>query len=186
MVRIFKGDYQTAADDLTAALQLHRLYQSTHPLPKLPQQEGQPSEKRQSGGGRRQPDIILKEADQPCSLELQLLFHRAGAYLAIACSHVAAALPTSSDAQGAAEPPPESEVSPETAHKETQRRMAEARKLVRLNAKRALRDYMAYIAHFEYSPDLPIEIAEDFARKVNSAVNGARPPRSQSYPPGPR
>ncbi len=45
----------------------------------------------------------------------------------------------------------------------------EAQKAVRLNAKRALRDYLQYLSHFDYTPELPIEVAEEFARKVNYA-----------------
>jgi len=184
LVRIFKGDCQGAVDDLTEALKLHRLCRPAH---------SQLSDKRQQGASRRQQDVILKADDQPSSLETQLLFQRASVYLVIACCHVAAALPADADADainkhsdtGAAKG--ESEQSrPEAppADKETERKMAEARRLVRLNAKRALRDYMAYLAHFEYSPDLPVEIVEDFTRKVNSAVNGGRAPRSRNHRSG--
>jgi hypothetical protein len=192
MVRVFKGDYPGAVDDLTEALKIHRLYRPAHATPKL-SQETQLSERQPHGTGRRQEDVILKEEDQPSSLEMQLLFQRAGVYLTIACRHVAAGLradpaPTNghSDAgvetEGAAQL--QLELSP--AEKEAQRKMAEARKVVRQNAKRALRDYTAFLSNFEYSPDLPIEIAEDFTRKVNSAVNGGRTPRSHSHPSGPR
>lgn len=189
MVRVFKGDYQGAVDDLTEALKLDRLSRLTHKGSRLETQlvlRQQPPPTN-----RRQPDVILKEEDQPSSLEMQLLFQRAGVYLGIACCHVAAALSVDSGAKkahanGCATQAVETQPEPSPEEKEAQRRMVEARKLVRLNAKRALRDYMAFLAHFEYSPDLPIEVAEDFTRKVNSAVNGARAPRSQSYPSGPR
>lgn len=189
MVRIFKGDYQGAVDDLTEALKLHRLYRPAHVSPRG-SQENQLSVMQQYGVSRKQEDVILKEEDQPSSLEMQLLFQRAGVYLAIACRHVATALPADSVAVNGssqteiAGEDSQPELSP--VEKEAQRKMAEAKKLVRHNAKRALRDYTAYLAHFEYSPELPIEIAEDFTRKVNSAVNGVRAPRSHSYPPGPR
>ncbi len=182
VVRFFKGDCQGAVDDLTEALKIHRLLQPTHSLPKLSRQEGQLSEKLQQGASRRHPDVILKDAEQPSSMETQLLFQRAGVHLVAACSHVAAALPADADSTdghsntGAAEgesEQPRSEVPP--ADKETQRKMAEARRLVRLNAKRALRDYMAYIAHFEYSPDLHVGMVEEFTRKVNSAIGGKTP-----------
>ncbi|GAB1318651.1 Histidine kinase group protein [Madurella fahalii] len=207
MVRVFKDDYQGAIDDLTEALKLHRLYRPAHTSRKISSQETQISEKQPQGNTRRQEGIILKEEDQPSSLEMQLLFQRAGVYLATACRHVATALPEqhltprgsmtreSDVANGHVDSDTRNEtVATEqeqsaglpTAAEEAQKRMAEARKLVRHNAKRALRDYTAYLAHFEYSPDLPIEIAEDFTRKVNFAVNGARVPRSHSYPAGPR
>ncbi|KAL2152982.1 hypothetical protein VTH82DRAFT_4137 [Thermothelomyces myriococcoides] len=190
MVRIFKGDYQGAVDDLTEALKLYRLYRPAHASPKLAQEFRQP-ENLSHGSRRKQEDVILKLEDQPSSLEMQLLFQRAGVYLAIACRYVAAALPADSDQAtlhadgggietGATERLPKEGLSAD--QKEAHMRMAEARKLVRLNAKKALRDYTAYLSFFEYSPDLPIEVADDFARKVNCAVNGTKLPRSQSRP----
>ncbi|KAK4121652.1 hypothetical protein N657DRAFT_673428 [Parathielavia appendiculata] len=192
-VRVFKGDYEGAVDDLTEALKLYRLYRPAHSSPKLPQ-ETQLLERQSHGTGRRQEDVILKEEDRPSSLEMQLVFQRAGVYLTIACRHVAAGLqavpaPNNWHSNGGAEiddATQQSQLEPLPAGKEARREMAEARKLVRQNAKRALRDYTAFLSHFEYSPDLPIEIAEDFTRKVNSAVNGGRTPRSHSYPLGPR
>ncbi|KAH6631477.1 hypothetical protein F5144DRAFT_571247 [Chaetomium tenue] len=183
MVRVLKGDDQGAADDLTEALKLHRLYGPSHASPKSTQL---------SEASRRQEDIILKGQDQPSSLEMQLLFQRAGIYLVIACRHIPAALgedlataeshsPGGAQAGGAGGKP-----QPMPAGKEAQSRMDEARKLVRQNAKRALRDYTAYLSHFDYSPDLPIEHAEDFTRRVNSAVNGTKAPRSHSHASGPR
>jgi hypothetical protein len=193
MVRVFKGDDQGAADDLTEALKLHRLYRPSHASPKL-SQGNQVAEKQAYGAGRRQEDIVLKGEDQPSSLELQLLFQRAGIHLAVACRHVPAALgevlatAEGHFSSGAQAEVAEKELQPvlSPAGKEGQSRMEEARKLVRQNAKRALRDYTAYLSHFDYSPDLPIEHAENFTRRVNSAVNGTRAPRSYSHPSGPR
>ncbi|EMR66574.1 putative histidine kinase group protein [Eutypa lata UCREL1] len=51
------------------------------------------------------------------------------------------------------------------------KKQLERRKIVRLYAKRALRDYMEYFKHFHYSPNLPIEISDDFTRQVNQATN---------------
>ncbi|KAL2177058.1 uncharacterized protein P884DRAFT_269969 [Thermothelomyces heterothallicus CBS 202.75] len=193
MVRIFKGDYQGAVDDLTEALKLHRLYRPAHASPK-PSQESRQPENLLHGTRRRQEDVILKPEDQPSSLEMQLLFQRAGVYLAIACRYVAVALPAGSAPAtghadggvvetGATERLPKEELS--AAEQKAQVRMAEARKLVRLNAKRALRDYTAYLSFFEYSPDLPIEVADDFARK--SHLSGPRSPSAgegePTFPP---
>ena len=196
-VRVFKGDLQGAVSDLTEALKIHRLYWPSHGGPEPLPVVGQPYDKPQRTG-RRQEDIILKEDDQPSSLEIQLLFQRAGIYLAVACQNVTAAFspvtPTGpphgkqldpslppngrADANDASEP--EADPDPEPALTPAQR---EARKLVRLNAKRALRDYMAFLSHLEYSPDFPIDIAEEFARKVNYAANGVRVPRPQGHHP---
>jgi hypothetical protein len=208
-VRVFKEDFEGAVSDLTEALRVHRLYRPPHTGPKPQSQELQPYEKLPQRDGRWHEDIILKEDDQPSGLEIQLLFQRAGVYLTLASQNVAAAFSGTSpsgggasgttatnghpdgspdgspggshDADDAPDDKTETELTP--AEKETQRKVAEARKLVRLNAKRALRDYMAYLGHFEYSPDLPIETAEEFARKVNYTANGVRVPRSHSHPP---
>ncbi|KAK3688037.1 putative histidine kinase group protein [Podospora appendiculata] len=199
-VRVFKEDFEGAASDLTGALKLHRLYRPPHTAPKPQSQQLQPYEKLNQRNGRWQEDVILKEEDQPSSLEIQLLFQRAGVYLSIASQHVAAAFPHKpfvpqgtgdsldpgptdgrEDGDEPGEAKPEHELT--RAEKEAQAKITEARKLVRLNAKRALRDYMAYLSHFEYSPNLSIDVAEEFARKVNYAANGVRMPRSHAYQP---
>ncbi|KAK3361122.1 putative histidine kinase group protein [Lasiosphaeria ovina] len=210
-VRVFKEDFEGAVSDLTEALRIHRSYRSPHTAPKPQSQELHLSENLQQRNGRWHEDITLKEEDQPSSVEIQLLFQRAGVYLLIACSHVAVAfsdMPTSPQRSNAPDPsssmtsqPPEgsptgeeepdvqpgpwptSEPQMTAEEKETQRKAFEARKLVKLNAKRALRDYMEYLSHCEYSPDLSLDIAEEFARKVNYAANGVRVPRSHSHPP---
>ena len=67
------------------------------------------------------------------------------------------------------------------AEKEAERKRLEARKIVKSNAKRALRDYIAYLSHFDYTPGLPVEITEEFVRKVNQAANGFKIPRPQNH-----
>ncbi|KAI1504601.1 hypothetical protein F5X99DRAFT_371479 [Biscogniauxia marginata] len=51
------------------------------------------------------------------------------------------------------------------------KKQLESRKTVRVYAKRALRDYMEYFKHFHYSPNLPIEVSDDFSRQVNQATH---------------
>lgn len=195
-VRVFKEDYERAAKDLTEALKLHRLYRAPHTAPKSYTQElkGHEVHPPPRGGRRNEDLIVLRDEDQPSSLEIQLLFQRAGVYLAIACQYVRLALP---DPQSAAAGPAETQdgsgeqvetdsaPEPPAAGQETEQELLEAqklaRKIVKTNAKRALRDYMAYLSHFEYSPDLPIDIVEDFARKVNQTANGIRIPRNHSH-----
>lgn len=189
-VRIFKEDFEGAIADLTEALRIHRFYRLPQNAPKY---HNHPQVR---SGGRRQEDVILKEEEQPNSLEIQLLFQRAGVYLTLACQHVQAAFPSkSAEAKAAAGKASNGDIFAEgnktssepirpvftSTEQEAEKRVMEARKLVRHNAKRALKDYMNYLSHFEYSPDLPIEIAEDFARKVNYAANGVRVPRSFSH-----
>ncbi|KAJ4404001.1 hypothetical protein N0V85_004958 [Neurospora sp. IMI 360204] len=178
-VRIFKEDFEGAIADLTEALRIHRFYRLPQNAPK--------HHNHPQARPARQEDLVLKEEEQPNSLEIQLLFQRAGVYLTIACQHVQAAFPSKpAEATGKAT---NGDISDDgntphvltPAEQEAEKKVMEARKLVRHNVKRALKDYMNYLSHFEYSPDLPIEIAEDFARKVNYAANGIRVPRSFSH-----
>ncbi|KAK0620416.1 hypothetical protein B0T14DRAFT_231746 [Immersiella caudata] len=196
-VRVFKEDFKGAAVDLTEALKVHRLYRSPHKEPASALQEGKLNERLDQS--RRSEDTILKEEEQPTSLEMQLLFQRAGVYLTLASQSVEAsfadlAFPTEArDSDPAAVSSGQKEDTKESgadassepeetaAQKEAEKRMMEARKLVRANAKRALRDYMAFLSNFEYSPDLPLPVAEEFSRKVNYAANGVRAPRAHSY-----
>lgn len=200
-VRVFKEDYEGAAKDLTEALQVFRAHKA-HSM------AGKSRELQIVEPGGRRLDVKLDEDQQPSSLEIQLLFARAGVYLSIACLHVNEALlpmpaatkakepekedtrqPTDgvggkSDVAEATEsgastpatdvPPPE--LTP--AERESQRRVLEARKIVKSNAKKALRDYMAYLSNFDYSPNLPTDIAEDFTRKVKAGKNKGRRPAS--------
>ncbi|KAL0471791.1 hypothetical protein QR685DRAFT_561494 [Neurospora intermedia] len=192
-VRTFKEDFEGAIADLTEALRIHRVYRLPQNAPK---HHNHPQARP---GGRKQEDVVLKEEEQPNSLEIQLLFQRAGVYLTIACQHVQAAFPSKpAETKSATGKAANGDIYEEgtktgleattqaipvltTAEQEAEKKVMEARKLVRHNAKRALKDYMNYLSHFEYSPDLPIEIAEDFARKVNYAANGVRVPRSFSH-----
>lgn len=186
-VRIFKEDFEGAIADLTEALRIHRFYRLPQNAPK---HHNHPQAR---SGGPRQEDVVLKEEEQPNSLEIQLLFQRAGVYLTIACQHVQAAFPSKpAEAKSAAGKAANGDISDDgntpqaipvltPAEQDAEKKVMEARKLVRHNAKRALKDYINYLSHFEYSPDLPIEIAEDFARKVNYAANGVRVPRSFSH-----
>jgi hypothetical protein len=207
VTRIFKEDYVGAARDLTSALQVCRYVQSQHKAGRqqlqLASEIAAEKLKIGNGNGRWREDIKIEEEDQPSSLETQLLFQRAGVYLTIACQYVGAALLSKSDgngvngkkkgdkgttngshpaSDGTSEPP---ELTP--AEKEVLRKRQEARKIVKTNAKRALRDYVAYLAHFDYTPGLPAEMAEEFIRKVNqAAANGFKPPRASNDTTKPR
>lgn len=200
-VRVFKEDYDGAARDLTEALQVFRAHKA-HSM------AGKSRELQVVEPGGRRLDVKLDEDQQPSSLEIQLLFARAGVYLSIACLHVNEALqpiPGATRAKGPESekvaqptdglggqadvgegagsgtstpatdaPPPELT----SAEKESQKRVLEARKIVKSNAKKALRDYMAYLSNFDYSPNLPTDIAEDFTRKVKAGKNKGRRPAS--------
>ena len=224
-VRLFKEDFDGAARDLTSALQIHRFHEQ-HVRPVV-----RDLELVQLRNGRKPDEVVLKEEDQPSSLESQLLFQRAGVYLTLACKTIPEslpAIPTTLDSpdgkenQAAAAPagnpvapapplglgapiPPGLNIKagmsvsalddmtgelvldgfnalaaplPKVPASELTAAQLEAQKIVRLNAKRALRDYTLYLSRFEYTPELAFEVVDEFARKVNYTANGMRPPRS--------
>jgi hypothetical protein len=190
VTKIFKDDFVGAAQDLTAALQVCRYYQSQHKAGRQQLQLASEAAAEAQRNGRRKEEIRLDEEDHPNSLETQLLFHRAGVYLTIACQYVNDALPPRRPQNGVNGTKPEHVISDSVAfaeeveltpvEKEIRRRRLEARKTVKTNAKRALRDYVSYLSHFDYTPGLPVELTEDFVRMVNQAANGFKIPRPQN------
>ena len=179
VTRIFKDDYSGAARDLTEGLAACRYTMAQHRAGRgeLELSNVLGGAERRNGGARDwRYEPTIKEEDQPSSLEPQILFHRAGVYLALACQHVNAALDDSN---------PENNTTPElhsgsaqtAAAKEAHRHRMEARKIVKTNAKRALRDYISFLSNFEYTPGLPVEITEEFFRKANAAANGFTKPK---------
>ena len=197
VTKIFKDDFFGAAQDLTAALQLCRFYhQSQHTAGRQQLQLASEATAEAQRNSRWREEIKLDEEDHPSSLETQLLFHRAGVYLTIACQHINAALPSKKAMHGANGTNgvkehvngngivPE-EVEMTTAETEANRKRLEARKIVKTNAKRALRDYVSYLSHFDYTPGLPSEITEEFVRKVNAVANGYKIPKPQNHSKAP-
>lgn len=182
LTRIFKEDYVNSARDLTEGLALARMMQAQHRAGK-DQLVLAKTMQEQYGRDWRQ-EIKIADEDQPNSLETQLLFHRAGVYFTIACQHVHAALDGLKEAEEAKakreaqvaageEPTPES-----PAEQEANRVRSEARKQVRTNAKRAIRDYMAFLSHFDYTPGISSEATEALLRQL--ASNGTTKRRSKS------
>lgn len=173
VTRIFKDDFLGAARDLTEGLAVYRLYHAQHQN----EQKDLILAKDAARLAREyRGEARVAEKDQPSSIEPQLLFHRGGAYLTLACDQIAPALNGLSQAQSAREDDTtngEEEPQPMTSgHREEARARLDARKLVRTYAKRALRDYTAFLSHFDYTPGLPAEFTEAFLQKVNSATNG--------------
>ncbi|KAL1835677.1 hypothetical protein VTK73DRAFT_5468 [Phialemonium thermophilum] len=172
------------------------------------------------GPGRRRGDVVLRVEEPPGSLEMQLLFQRAGVYLALACQHAKSLLSyRTSVAVGAAgqrgegsdvnatatnhgdgavpspaehgdaasennnnsnKPDPGLSLGPEQ-QATAPAAVAQARKWVRTHAKRALRDYLSFLSHLEYSPDFPTHLAEQFIETLKRLATRAR--SSGSYPP---
>ena len=212
VVKVFKEDYDGAVVDLSEALRVVRFHRAAGLDHKKETQVVARGGGNSSSNARKiMGDAILDEDKQPSSLEIQLLFQRAGVYLAIACQLVEAALPPRSargtdaeaerakahasnnqpvdggekDNAGSRDESPAASAAtagpePTPAETEALARRLEARKTVRANAKRAIRDYLAYLSHFDYSPNLPVDVADDFSRKVSDSANGGSrgPPRT--------
>ncbi|KAK7422638.1 hypothetical protein QQZ08_009444 [Neonectria magnoliae] len=185
MVKTFRNDYEGAAHDLTLALSTWRF----HRPPRNPAEESQLQQSRP--GNRRPPDIILAEKDQPTGFQGQVLFQRAAVYLILSCQHIASSLPPAQDADANTEPEisdktPASETNdggPPAQDKEQKRKQAESRKLVKIYAKKAHRDYMAFLAQFDYAPSMPMRVLKDFNDRINLAAHGIRNPRSSDSGP---
>ncbi len=159
LTRIFKEDYAGAIKDLTAALAACRLAEAQH-RPRDDQislAHFDPAAMRRKHGMGWRRNIKLETIEQPSSLEPQLLFHRAGVYFALACQHVPTALdglkedlkgPTSTE-EGV-HPNGNGNIANGTASEAHKRRLEE-RKMVKMNAKRAIKDYLTYLSFFEYT-----------------------------------
>ncbi|QSS53523.1 hypothetical protein I7I53_00807 [Histoplasma capsulatum var. duboisii H88] len=180
ITRVFKDDFAGAARDLTEGLNICRLYAAQHGTGQ--DQVELASRNRSAPPSPRYSryDLKVDEKFQPSSLEPQLLFHRGGVYLAIACQNIDLALDalkasqkeqmsnTNTDGQGSNTPT----LSP--AGKEAYRRWLEARRVVKTNAKRALRDYLNFLSHLDYTAGLPTEIAEELLHKAHITPSGHR------------
>jgi hypothetical protein len=171
VTRIFKDDFLGAARDLTEGLAVFRLY---HPQHQNEQRDLILAKDAAKFAREYSREAKVDERDQPSSLEPQFLFHRGNTYLTLACEQIVPA--TASNAtqtNGSAAPNGNTEPSaPTQSEREEARARAEARKLVRTYAKRALRDYLAFLGHFDYTPGLSAEYTEAFLHKVSSANKG--------------
>ena len=174
VTRIFKEDYAGAAHDLGEALAVCRYTLAQHKAGRgqleLANALGG-SERRNGGGQDGRYDTRIDEVDHPIGLEAQLLFHRAGVYLTLACESVDASLDGLTAEQEGRESQQPSKYTPAQIQK--QKRSSEARKAVKTNAKKALRDYLGFLSHFDYTPGLSSEIGADFFRKANTAAGGS-------------
>ncbi|OAP54413.1 hypothetical protein AYL99_11514 [Fonsecaea erecta] len=168
VTRMFMQDFEGVVRDCTDALAAYKLYHSQHERDQ--QDLVQPQDAR-TPGQEFHPKGGITDKDQPSSIESQLLFLRGTAYLTLSCRHVRQALhglrkDHALQADEGMDPSP-------TDIKEDKQR-AEARKLVRTYAKRALRDYLSYLSHFEYTPGLSPEYAsqllDQFTEKTTAGT----------------
>ncbi|KAF2484340.1 hypothetical protein BDY17DRAFT_323202 [Neohortaea acidophila] len=173
LVQIFKQQWEGAAVDLTAALriteELKRMHKPNKQELELASRMREEQEAWNKGSRDWKSVPLVKEEDQPKSLEMQLLFNRAGVYLTIACQSVPAALHGLKEYQAAHE---KGETNGVDAKAQALR--LEARKKVKTYAKRALKDYIAFLSHFDYTPGLPFEITNEIMRRVYDLANGTK------------
>jgi hypothetical protein len=185
LTRIFKDDFIGAAKDLTEGLAVARWQLSQHRAGKdqLVLAKSIREEAQQKLGKDWRSEIKIEEEDQPSSLEVQMLFHRANVHFTIAYQHVHGALDAYKEQQtaksnGAATPTtngnnsgsstPAEDQPRSQAEKDAHRKHLEYRKLVKTNAKKALRDYNAFLSHFDYTPGLDPAVAEEFLGHFNN------------------
>jgi hypothetical protein len=184
LTRIFKEDFTGAARDLSEGLAVARWLLSQHRAGK--DQLVLASEAAKQRGNRDwRNEVQIPEEDQPSSLEAQLLFHRANVHLAIACQHVHDALDAYWDEQDAKQettdngqngtangdsPAPAEEPQKSAAERMAHKRHLEYRRMVKSNARKALKDYLEFLQHFDYTPGIPTELAEEFIRRINAAT----------------
>ncbi|KAK2855520.1 hypothetical protein FQN49_005109 [Arthroderma sp. PD_2] len=155
VAKMLKDDLVGAARDLTDGLAACRACARQHDDGKKEVEVLTESSRRKSMPLRYNPKI--EEKDQPRGLESQLLFHRAGVYLTIACQNIHEALSAwekSKEARGSVngEEPKVAENGDGLKEKQAHRRWLEARKTVKTSAKRALRDYIAFLSLINYTP----------------------------------
>lgn len=172
LARTFKRQWEGAVLDLTQAL---RVVEDTKRSHKPDQQQLELASKMReereawntgSKDWRSVPQ--LKDEEQPSSLEAQLLFDRAEAYLALACQSVPAALDGLKEYQAFQG---DDEVD-DVHHAQAQAVRLEARKKVKAYARRALKDYLAFLSNFDYTPGLSIDITNEIMRRVYDLANG--------------
>lgn len=164
ITHLYKDDFDAALFDLTHALSAAAFIRKSRES----SQQNSHAGDAQPTARRRPHDIILSDKDQPSSLEAQLYFQRATVYFTRACNHALEGIPT---------PPTNHNGSPDPDN-ETSRKQAEARKLVKTYAKRAIKDYLAFISTLHYSPNLPVKTAKEFYDRVSLIMHGARSSRA--------
>ena len=171
VTRIFKEDFVGASRDLTEALAVFKVYHVQH---SNEQRELILARDAAKLSREYRQDSRVDEKDQPSSLEPQLLFHRGNTYLTLACEQIGIALKGQPPPKAESEQPIENGEPPHRspAEKEEARARAEARKMVRTYAKRALRDYLSFLSHFDYTAGLSAEYTEAFLQKLSAAQQG--------------
>ena len=164
VTRTFMDDFEGVVRDCTEGLTVHRMF---HAQPLTDQRDLILAKDAAKVGREPRSGARLEEKDHPSSLEPQLLFHRAGAYLTLACENIGRALYGS---RGGGASQHNGTGTAASLEEEQNKARADSRKLVRTNAKRALRDYLAFLSHLDYTPGLSAEYTDAFLQRVGSGA----------------
>ncbi|KAL8692444.1 MAG: hypothetical protein Q9218_002544 [Villophora microphyllina] len=182
ITKIFKNDLPGAVEDLTEALAICR-YMAMQHRGGLELSNALSSTGKEANGFRERVYSLKggEEADSS-SLEPQLLFHRAGIYLTLACHNITSSLdqlgPHACGCPDPAMPRSGTHSDIPTASSETLRPGLGAQKLVKSYAKRALRDYLGFLAFFEYTPGIPIDVNQAHLSELGKNTHGPEGPGS--------
>lgn len=170
VARMFRDDFEGVVRDCTDGLAVHRLYHAEH---ENDQREMILARDAAKLSRDHRTEGRVEEKDQPSSLKPQLLFYRGGAYLTLACENIGRGL-YGLRRSGARQNG--SGTLSETTDEEQARYRADARRMVRTYAKRALRDYLSFLSHFDYTPGLSAQYTDAFLERLSSGnlMHGSR------------
>ena len=173
VTKLFKDDFVGAARDLTDGLAISR-YMSSHIVRgrQLELAKDERSVGKKPGDYRDSKyELKIEDEDQPKSLEPQLLFHRAGVFLTLACQTARALLDGTKSATELSRSIPSLNEPQTPQTRDSYKWQLEVRKMVKTYAKRALRDYISFLSNFEYTPGLSGDVIEDFYYKASISVD---------------
>ncbi|KAK2592862.1 hypothetical protein QQS21_009429 [Conoideocrella luteorostrata] len=119
----------------------------------------------------REQDAVLAENDQPSGFKAQIIFRRAHVYLSRACGWVDGCFPSSESStprahqpdHGGREEKPSQSLSEEQRNSKTQ---------VKRWAEKALNEFMHFLSHFDYSPNVP--------KQMKPSLTGSKPLPTQT------
>ena len=163
LTKIFKEDLVGSAKDLNQSLAIFRHNASQHAQDTADSMLPYPMSNEQAKKSQRDPKHDtpkITDEDKPTGFQAQILFQRAGVYLTIACQSINQALIAlePQETQGNHASSSAAQLQPlEEVHQnplsisDTCDVILEARKRVRAYAKRALKDYLAFLSHLEYT-----------------------------------
>ncbi|KAL8895593.1 MAG: hypothetical protein Q9192_003542 [Flavoplaca navasiana] len=178
VTRIFKNDFAAAVDDLTEALAITRFVAAQHKAGRgqVELSSALGNAEKKTGGPQDWRHVTrLEDESQPSSIEPQLLFHRAGVYLTMACQNIMTSLQTKEQSAAVIHDPEltKPDLEPHATQTLTQAspQALEARKLVKAYAKRALRDFVNFLSFFKYSPGMSTDLVEAYMHQIGVAAS---------------